>query len=177
MEYSDEALVRAIKSGDDAAMDILVRRWYPRIYSYNYKLLCDKQDAHDVTQDTFLAMIQNIKQFRLLTKFQNWIFSIAHNKCMDFFRLQRRMLLVDIDSIEDYIANDVNEHLSNRVIVENAIEKLSVVQRETIILYYFQGFTVREISRITNTAIPTIKSRLTAAKRNLAGSLQEAFYE
>lgn len=175
MEYSDEELVRAIKAGDTAAMDILVRRWYPRIYGYIFKMLGHEQDAHDVTQDIFLAMIQGIKSYRLWNKFQSWIFTIAHNKCMDFFRLQGRVLLVDIESIENHAATDVDELLTNLAVVENALEKLSVVQRETIILHYFQGFTVRDISHMTNTAVPTIKSRLASAKHSLAELLQEDF--
>jgi RNA polymerase sigma-70 factor (ECF subfamily) len=175
MEYSDEALVREIKTGDSSAMDILVRRWYPRIYGYIFKMLGHEQDAHDVTQDTFLAMIQNVRLYHIWNKFQSWIFTIAHNKCMDFFRLQGRVLLVDIESIENHAANDVDELLTNLGIIENALEQLSIVQREVIILHYFQGFTVREISQMTDTPVPTLKSRLTSAKRSLAELLREDF--
>lgn len=175
MEYSDEVLVKGIKAGDSSAMDILVRRWYPRIYGYIYKMVNHEQNAHDVTQDTFLAMIQGIKFYHRWNKFQSWIFTIAHNKCMDFFRLQGRVLLVDIESVENYAANDVDELMYNLAIVENALGQLSVVQREVIILHYFQGFTIREISQLTDTPVPTVKSRLTAAKRNLAELLREVF--
>ncbi len=175
MEYSDEVLIKGIKAGDSSAMDILVRRWYPRIYGYIYKMVNHEQDAHDVTQDTFLAMIQGIKSYRIWNKFQSWIFTIAHNKCMDFFRLQGHILLVDIESLENHAANDVDELMSNLAIVENALEQLSIVQREVIILNYFQGFTIGEISQLTDAPVPTIKSRLMVAKRNLAELLREDF--
>lgn len=167
-----------IKSGDSRAMDILVRRWYSRIYGYIFKMLGHEQDAHDVTKDTFLALIQGIKSYRFLNKFQGWIFTIAHNKCMDFFRLQGRISVCHIEDIEDIEGHgifDVDELLTNLVVAENALDKISVPQREVIILHYFQGFTVREISQMTDTPVPTLKSRLGTAKSNLAKLLREDF--
>lgn len=175
MEFSDEVLVRGIKSGDSSAMDILVRRWYPRIYGYVFKMLGHEQDANDVTQDTFLAVIQGIQSYRPWNKFQSWIFTIAHNKCMDFFRLQGQIPIVGIEDVEKYPAKDMDELLTNLAIVENALGKITLAQREAIILHYFQGFSIREISHMTGTPVPTIKSRIAAAKRNLADILREDF--
>lgn len=53
MEYSDHELVRGIKGGDKSALELLVRRWYPRIYGYLFKLTGHEQDAYDLTQDVF----------------------------------------------------------------------------------------------------------------------------
>ena len=85
MKYSDFDLVRGIKSGDKSALDLLIHRWYPRIYGYVFKLIGHEQDSYDVTQDIFIAMMQNIKNYYPWKKFDSWLFTIAHNKCMDFF--------------------------------------------------------------------------------------------
>lgn len=63
MEYSDFDLIRGIKSGDRSALDILIRRWYPRIYGYIFIMIGHEQDAYDITQDAFVAMIQNIGSY------------------------------------------------------------------------------------------------------------------
>ena len=63
MEYSDFDLIRGIKSGDRSALDILIRRWYPRIYGYIFKMIGHEQDAYDITQDVFVAVIQNIGSY------------------------------------------------------------------------------------------------------------------
>ena len=65
MEYSDFDLIRGIKSGDRSALDILIRRWYSRIYGYTFKMIGHEQDAYDITQDVFVAVIQNIGSYRL----------------------------------------------------------------------------------------------------------------
>lgn len=61
MEYSDYDLIRGIKSGDGDALELLVRRWYPRIFGYVQKTLGNEQDAYDITQEIFLSVVQNIK--------------------------------------------------------------------------------------------------------------------
>ena len=76
MKYSDFDLVRGIKSGDKSALDLLIHRWYPRIYGYVFKLIGHEQDSYDVTQDVFVAMMQNIKNYFPWKKFDSWLFTI-----------------------------------------------------------------------------------------------------
>ena len=92
MEYSDHELVRGIKGGDKGALELLVRRWYPRIYGYVFKLTGHEQDACDLTQDVFIAMMQSIGSYTPWRKFDSWLFTIAHNKCMDYFRFRQKIV-------------------------------------------------------------------------------------
>ena len=95
MESSDFDLVRGIKAGDKGALDSLVRRWYPRIFRYTFKMLRNEQDAYDVTQETFIAMMQGIEYYHPRKQFESWLFTIAHNKCMDHFRAQKKIDEID----------------------------------------------------------------------------------
>ena len=56
MKYSDFDLVRGITSGDKRALDLLIHRWYPRIYGYVFKLIGHEQDSYDVTQDKSVVL-------------------------------------------------------------------------------------------------------------------------
>ena len=69
VEYSDHVLVREIKGEDKGALELLVRRWYPRIYGYVFKLTGHEQDAYDLTQDVFIAMMQSIGSYTPWMKF------------------------------------------------------------------------------------------------------------
>lgn len=178
MSVSDEALVQAIKFGNQEAMDQLVRKWYPRIYAYVLRMAGKEADAYDITQETFLSMVKAIENFKPWSRFQSWLFTIAHNKCMDFFRLQGvvnvNTELLDEETHKTTAADiDIEEMIINAVAVDNALKELSVMHREVIVLYYFNGFNTRQIAQMTDTPITTIKSRLTVAKKLLADHLKE----
>ena len=57
MEYSDWELVREIKNGNEDAMELLVRRYYPQVFRYVLQIIESDQDSYDVTQDIFLSVI------------------------------------------------------------------------------------------------------------------------
>lgn len=176
MEYSDFSLVRGIKSGDKHALDLLVRRWYPQIYGYVFKLIRHEQDAYDITQDSFVAMMLNIQSYRPWNKFDSWLFTIAHNKCMDYFRSQKRLLAEDpIPADQPSPGPLLDELVSDSLSVHEALHQLPALQREAVVLHYFYQFTAREIAHMTSTPLPTIKSRLAAAKKTLAICLGEGF--
>ena len=176
VEYSDRELVRGIKGGDKSALELLVRRWYPRIYGYLFKLTGHEQDAYDLTQDVFIAMMQSIGSYTPWRKFDSWLFTIAHNKCMDYFRFRQKIVQAE-DTMFDRPdpAASLEDMAAVSLSVKAALEKLPAAQREAVILHYFHQFTASEIARMTNTPLPTVKSRLRAARNTLSDKLREDF--
>lgn len=156
VEYSDHELVRGIKGGDKSALELLVRRWYPRIYGYVFKLTGHEQDAYDLTQDVFIAMMQSIGRYMPWRKFDSWLFTIAHNKCMDYFRFRQKIVQVE-------------DTMFDRPDPAASFEDMAVI------LHYFHQFTAKEIAQMTNTPLPTVKSRLRAARNTLSDKLREDF--
>lgn len=176
MEYSDFDLINGIKGGDKDALSLLIRQWYPKIYSYCFKMTGNEQDAYDITQDVFIAVMQNIERFHIWNKFSSWIFTIAHNKCMDHFRMRKRANTTQISEIEAHVSPSVLEdQIAVSDTVEKALLRLPKVQRKMIELHYFQQLTYKEIAHLTNTPLPTVKSRLAAAKKTLSKLLWEDF--
>ena len=159
MEYSNHELVRGIKSGDKSALELLVHRWYPRIYGY-----------------VFIAMMQSIGSYTPWRKFDSWLFTIAHNKCMDYFRFRQKIVQAE-DTMFDRPdpAASLEDMAAVSMSVKAALEKLPAAQREAVILHYFHQFTASEIARMTNTPLPTVKSRLRAARNTLSDKLREDF--
>ena len=95
---------------------------------------------------------------------------------MDYFRLRRKVVQAEAAifdrpdpaaSLEDMAAVSLS--------VKAALEKLPTAQREAVILHYFHQFTAKEIARMTNTPLPTVKSRLRAARSTLSKNLREDF--
>lgn len=176
MELSDFDLVRGIKSGDQNALDIMVRRWYPRVYGYVLKLVGHEQDAADITQDVFLAVLRSVGSYYPWKKFDSWLFTIAHNKCMDYYRMQKHDIPLEEAELDNLnLPQLLDDVVINSVVLKEALSRLPRVQHETVILYYFQQFTAKEISRMTKTPLPTVKSRLATAKKSLSKYLREDF--
>ena len=176
MKYSDFDLVCGIKDGDEAALELLIRRWYPRVFRYVWKVVGHEQDAYDLTQDILLAVMQHLPAYYPWKPFDRWLFTIAHNKCMEFFRLQRNRRAADCleETLPDP-ALPLEERTVISVTVRQALEKLPPVQREAVTLYYFHRCTAQEVARLTGAPLPTVKSRLRAAKKSLERQLREAF--
>lgn len=176
MEYSDYDLIQGIKSGDADALELLVRRWYPRIFGYVQKTLGNEQDTYDITQEIFLSVIQNIKAIYPWNRFKSWIFTIAHNKCLDFLRFRRPVEATDICDADIPDPSPLPDDLiESSLTVESALNMLSTPQRETVVLHYMYQFTAKEIAHMTHTPLPTVKSRIASAKRLLSKFLREDF--
>ena len=174
MEASDFELVRKIKAGDQIAFDIFIRRWYPRIFRYVLKMIAHEQDAYDVTQEVFLAVLRSIASYRPWKKIDSWLFTIAHHKCIDYFRIRADSVSLDaLDLDLPSLSAPLDEIAANTVTIEVALLKLPLAQREAVVLHYYHQFSVREIARMTKAPIPTVKSRLSAARKILSLQLRE----
>ena len=178
MEYSDWELVREIKNGNEDAMELLVRRYYPQVFRYVLQIIESEQDSYDVTQDIFLSVIQNISSYLPLKKFGSWLFTIAHNKCMDYFKTNHPDRFVDITEIEIHDSGTpFGRQIIDSIVMDEALAKLTPPQREVVILHFIHQFTAKQISRMTQTPLPTIKSRIAVSRKRLKELLEENRYE
>ena len=178
MEYSDRDLVREIKAGNEEAMEILVRRWYPQVFGYVYKTIGREEDAYDVTQEVFLSVIRNIGSYLPLKKFSSWLFTIARNKCTDYFRTDRSPAFTDIVEAEPEDTEEAFDvRVTDAIVIEEIFGKLPPHQRETAELYFIKRFTAKQISQMTDTPLPTVKSRISTARVRLKDLLKEMRYE
>ena len=178
MEYSDWELVREIKNGNEDAMELLVRRYYPQVFRYVLQIIESDQDSYDVTQDIFLSVIQNISSYLPLKKFGSWLFTIAHNKCMDYFKTNHSDRFVDITEIEIHdTETPFDRQIIDSIVMDEALARLTPPQREVVILHFIHRFTAKQISRMTQTPLPTIKSRIAVSRKRLKELLEENRYE
>lgn len=176
MEYSDFDLIDGIKNGDKDALSLLIRRWYPQIYSYCRRVTGNEQDACDITQDVFVSLLQNIERFHIWNRFSGWLFTIAHNKCMDYFRMRKKADSTrELEGGFSARAPALEDQIAISDTVEKAISRLPEVQQKVIVLHYFRQLTCKEIAQMTDTPLPTVKSRLSVAKKKLSKLLWEDF--
>ena len=91
----------ASQNGDTVAFNRLVLQWQSKIYNLNLRMLGDREDAADVTQETFLRAYKSIRRFRLEARFSTWLFQIATNQCLTRIARMKRNNQESLDRLQE----------------------------------------------------------------------------
>lgn len=184
MAQTDEKLIQELLQGNESAMEILVKRYYDLVHSFIYRNTSDYNIAYDITQDVFIKMMKNIDKYQIENgKFKSWLLKIAVNTTKDYFRTniyKQRTQSHDISNQEIEDTTNVVDILSKKeeaIKIKEAIENLPKLQKEAVILKYYNDLKIKEISYITGENENTIKSRLFNGVKNLKRLLGGDNYE
>ncbi|HZU26658.1 MAG TPA: sigma-70 family RNA polymerase sigma factor [Bryobacteraceae bacterium] len=162
-EVEDRDLIAKARRGSVDAYSILVSRWEKRVFNYLLRLVGDREDALDLSQDVFLKAYQNLKKLEDPDRFASWLFRIAHNEAYSLLRKNRpdSSEILSEPSVHDATSRMYPMELS--LAVERALSLLSGDQREAVLLKIFQGFKFEEMAEILECPVSTVKSRLYTA--------------
>jgi RNA polymerase sigma-70 factor, ECF subfamily len=161
-EVEDRDLIAKARRGNVDAYNLLVSRWEKRIFNYIFRLLGGREDAQDLTQETFLKAYQNLKKLDDVGRFAPWLFRIAHNETFSLLRKHRP----ESELPADIGYGGLNGRLfpvELKLAVRSALERLSAEQREAVVLKIYQGFKFDEMAEILECPVSTVKSRLYTA--------------
>ncbi|MFB3828792.1 MAG: RNA polymerase sigma factor [Bryobacteraceae bacterium] len=156
----DADLIRRARRGEVEAFNALVSRWDKRVYNYLLRILNNREDALDLSQDVFLKAYQNLKKLEDPARFGPWLFRIAHNEAYSLFRKRRPE--ADIEDIPQ-AAGSPAYPIELSLAVRAALDRLSADQREAVVLKIYQGFKFEEMADILGCPVSTVKSRLYTA--------------
>ena len=149
MTESDAALVARARGGDGGAFETLVRRHLRSAYAVALAQLGEEADAHDAVQDAFVAALQRIEECRQPDQFGGWLLSIVRNRARDHrrYRAVRDALPLEAADEVAHRASPLHdaENAELRRDLLGAMETLTELQREVILLYDFEGWSHREI--------------------------------
>jgi RNA polymerase sigma-70 factor (ECF subfamily) len=85
----DADLIRKARRGDVEAYNLLISRWERRVYNYLLRIVANREDALDLSQDVFLKAYQNLRKLDDPARFAPWLYRIAHNEAYSLFRKRR----------------------------------------------------------------------------------------
>ena len=160
-EVEDLDLIARARRGQVDAYNVLVSRWERRIFNYLYRLVGEREDALDLSQDVFLKAYQNLRKLEDPGKFASWLFRIAHNEAYSLLRKNRSDAELPPERGGDASGRLFPVELS--LAVQSALGRLSEDQREAVLLKVYQGFKFDEMAEILNCPVSTVKSRLYTA--------------
>ena len=180
----EQALVIAAKNGNKKGFEELYKRYYQKVYALARTTLKNDADAEDVLQQTFINAWQNIGKLDDVTAFNTWIQRITLNQCYSLLRQRKENISIDFteddeDSEPIQLESDIMlpevyaEQADLKVRLGRIIDDLSDVQRQTIMLFYFDQFSVEEIAKIMDCSENTVKSRLFLARKAIKTEIEE----
>lgn len=191
INIDDTALVEQCRQGDSEAMERLILKYQNRIYNVILKICANTDDAAELTQDTFVKVIENIDGFEHRSSFYTWLFRIGVNLTINHCKRKVKLGFRSLDA-ENVIdgqgaAASLKELLSNSeavepaVVAENkelceliirAIMKLNDEQRTVVVLRDIEAMSYAQIAETLGIEPGTVKSRLSRARANLRQFLE-----
>jgi RNA polymerase sigma-70 factor (ECF subfamily) len=179
----DATLMLRYRKGDVRAFEMLYERHKGALYRYLQRLCRSQEAANDLFQEVWSKVIASRERYEVRAKFTTYLFHIAHNCAMDYFRRAGRPMekgAQDVDALADELPGPSHESpdaaLSEaqlRADLKRALDELPPDQRDVFLLYEETGLGLEDIGRITGVAMETAKSRLRYALGKLRGALRQ----
>ena len=156
------------------AFGLLYRLYVRKIYNYFYYKTFELKEAEDLTSETFTKALRNLHTFKKNSNFQAWLYKIAHNLLVDYYRKQKPTV-----NIEQITLSYTEHHLQNlakqeqELLLQQKITQLSLLEQEVIYLKYQQTMSNKEIGKIIRKSEGAVKQIAHRAIAKLKERMQE----
>ena len=172
---NDKELVSSMQHGDMQAFDELYERYKDDAYRLACLITGSRTDGEDLAQEAFVTCVQSIKSLRDGSKFRPWLLKTLSCAAWKYCRKAKRETPVSefFDAGESESALSAVLRTDEQRRLYAALDTLDEKRRVTVVLYYFDDRSVREIAQATGVTEGTVKSRLFSARRHLRQALTE----
>lgn len=178
-EVSEKKIIEKVLGGDANAFEELVLRYEKTVYNLALRMVEDRDDAFDMTQEAFIKAYGSLSSFRGDSKFSVWIYRITTNVCLDFLRSKSRKQQVSLtvsDDDEDAQLDipdpkaDPEQQLIKKISMQSVEEGLKTLpdkQRQILVMRELGGMSYAEIGKALSIEEGTVKSRIFRARKRL----------
>ena len=178
-EVSEKKIIEKVLGGDANAFEELVLKYEKTVYNLALRMVGDRDDAFDMTQEAFIKAYGSLSSFRGDSKFSVWIYRITTNVCLDFLRSKSRKQQVSLtvsDDDEDAqldipdLKADPEQQLIKKISMQSVEEGLKTLpdkQRQILVMRELGGMSYAEIGAALSLEEGTVKSRIFRARKRL----------
>ena len=171
----DEYYINQTLSGNVNAFAILVERYKNMVYTLSIKIVKNKEEAEEISQDAFVKAFKNLKNFKGDSKFSTWVYKIAYYASLDSIKRNKRFSNTEnIDDLKIGNLSDIQgalEYLQEKErkkVIGDALLKLNEDERTILTLFYFEELSIKEIVEVVNLSEDNIKVKLYRSRKKLA---------
>lgn len=181
MTTNDEhIIINQIIEGDTKAFVELVNRYKDLVFTLAIRMLKHREEAEEVSQDTFIKAYKSLAKFKGDSKFSTWIYKVAYNTCLDRIKKNKRQFNeVAIDEFtERHIktidnALDTMEKDEQQKTIQECLQLLPSEDSFLLTLFYFEDLSLDDMSKIVGIESNTIKVKLFRSRKKLATILKQ----
>ncbi len=175
MENKDELIyIKRILEGETNLFSYFLQRYSNSVFSMVVRIVQSREDAEELTQDTFLKVFKKLDTFKGDCSFSTWMFRIAYNTAVSFTRKKKIILPAIEDSMIDTVPDDAltgffeeDENEKKLQDLEKAIALLNAEEKALITLFYLEAKTVNELAVIFDLTIENVRVKLFRARKKL----------
>lgn len=177
--------INQVLKGDHNAFGEVVELYKDKVFQICFRMLGNRQEAEDLSQEAFVRAFVNIRSFNIDMKFSTWIYRIATNLCIDRLRKKKPDYYLDAEvsgteglNMYSQIASDIAlpeeevESLELQETIQIEIMKLPEKYRSVIVLKYIEELSLKEISEILDLPVGTVKTRIHRGREALRKQLR-----
>ncbi len=170
----DYALIQRYLEGDLRAFESLMEAHEQRVFAIALRMMRNREEALDVTQETFITVLRKASSFKGRAAFSTWLYRVTVNTCYDHLRKRRRQISIPLPEGYEPPDRSTNDRLASvemRPTIEGALAELPETFAAAVILSDVEGLPLREVSEILDIPVGTVKSRVFRGRRMLASQL------
>ncbi len=169
MDSREIALIEEAKLMGGKAFEMLLEKYHDELYYTALAIVRSGWDAMDICQDTFLKAYTSLNRLKDSAKFKAWINRILINRCNDYFRYSKKVVVMEEMDQAIYNGNDSGNSRANEESMD-LLRAMSHLKRETrtiLVLRYFQDLSIKDIASIAGCPEGTVKSRISYGLKEL----------
>ena len=179
------ALIRNARTGDGQAQEILIQEIQDRVYYHCRKMIKNESDAQDAAQDVLITVLTSLDKLREPAAFYGWVNGITANRCKHMLTQGVRewqipededggSMLDDLEDLDQQAVPDaVLENKETQRLMMEIIDALPPVQRMSVLFYYYDEMSIKDIAQAMETSEGTVKSRLSYARRSIKEGVEK----
>lgn len=169
----ESEIIKKAARGDPEALTLLIDKYKDIAYNLALSIVKNQEDARDITQDSFLKVLEKIGSFRNDSKFSTWLYRIVYNQSVGFLKKANHTCAIDNDPHHNQPENENDREELIRELYR-AINALPDTDRNIIMLFYLAEKSVKEIAFITRLSQGNIKVILHRARKKLYNTMDHA---
>lgn len=176
--------IKQVLKGDQNAYEDIVNLYQHKLYQVCYRMLGNKEEAEDITQEAFVRAYINLHSFDQNRKFSTWIYRIATNLCIDRIRKKKPDYYLDAEvagtegldmysqiAADEQLPEEALEQMELQERIQYEISRLPDKYRAVIVLKYIEELSLQEISEILEMPLGTVKTRIHRGREALRKQL------